>query len=295
MSPSVFIGLPVTSHNNAVLGTDTFDHVTVTASAANAPTATIDTPTASLTWKVGDTINFSGGATDPQEGVLGPSHLSWSVIIHHCPSNCHTHLYQTFDGVASGSFAAPDHEYPSYLEIQLTATDSGGLQGTASVNINPQTVDLTLQSVPTGLQLTAGTTTTTAPFVKTVIVNSQTGLDAPSPQGTFPNVYDFSSWSDGGAQSHTVVASAAPVTYTATYTTHADLSVGLQAAPEPVGAGATLTYTLSVANAGPSQANALTLTDTLPPGVVFVSASGTGWSCSGTSPEIGRASCRERV
>ncbi|HEY2798174.1 MAG TPA: PQQ-dependent sugar dehydrogenase, partial [Thermoanaerobaculia bacterium] len=286
MTATVFIGMPVSSHDNAVLGTDTFDNVTVSASAGNAPTATIDTPTASLTWKVGDTINFSGHATDPQEGELPPSHLSWSVIIHHCPSNCHTHLYQTFDGVASGSFAAPDHEYPSYLEIQLTATDSGGLQGTASVNINPQTVDLTLQSAPAGLQLTAGTTTAAAPFVKTVIVNSQTGLDAPSPQGTFPNVYDFSSWSDAGAQSHTVVAGASPVTYTATYVTHADLSVGLQAAPEPVGAGATLTYTLSVANAGPSQANALTLTDTLPAGVAFVSASGAGWSCSGTGPVI---------
>ena len=29
--------------------------------------------------------------------------------------------------VASGSFVAPDHEYPSYLELRLTATDSGGL------------------------------------------------------------------------------------------------------------------------------------------------------------------------
>jgi hypothetical protein len=29
--------------------------------------------------------------------------------------------------VASGSFTAPDHEYPSYLELRLAATDSGGL------------------------------------------------------------------------------------------------------------------------------------------------------------------------
>jgi uncharacterized repeat protein (TIGR01451 family) len=284
MTSTVYVGLPVSSHDDAVLGTVTLDNVLVTGGSDNSPTATVDTPSASLTWKVGDTINFSGHATDPQEGALGPSHLSWSVIIHHCPSNCHTHLYQTFDGVASGSFAAPDHEYPAFLEIRLTATDSEGLQGTASVSVNPQTVDLTIQSAPAGLQLSAGTTTAAAPFVKTVIVNSQTGLDAPSPQGAFPDVYDFSSWSDGGAQSHTVVASASPVTYSATYVTHADLSVGLQAAPEPVGAGATLTYTLGVANAGPSQANALTLTDTLPAGVAFVSASGTGWICTGTGP-----------
>ena len=45
-----------------------------------------------LTWKVGDTISFSGHATDPQDGTLPPSALSWQVIIHHCPSNCHTHV-----------------------------------------------------------------------------------------------------------------------------------------------------------------------------------------------------------
>ena len=47
----------------------------------------------------------------------------------HCPSNCHSHPVQSFAGVAGGSFVAPDHEYPSYLELRLTATDSGGLTG----------------------------------------------------------------------------------------------------------------------------------------------------------------------
>ena len=86
-------------------------------------------PSSSLTWKVGDTINFSGHATDAQDGTLPASALSWSLILHHCftPTDCHTHLIQTIDGVASGSVTAPDHEYPCWLELQLTATDSGGL------------------------------------------------------------------------------------------------------------------------------------------------------------------------
>src|SRR6476659_3424372 len=82
-----------------------------------APTAFITMPDSSVTWRVGDTITFAGGATDPQQGNLPPSALAWTVLIHHCPSNCHTHVYQTFAGVAGGSFPAPDHEYPSYLEI----------------------------------------------------------------------------------------------------------------------------------------------------------------------------------
>jgi uncharacterized repeat protein (TIGR01451 family) len=248
----------------------------------DAPVATILTPPSTLTWKVGDTISFSGSATDAQDGVLPPSDLSWSIIIHHCPDSCHTHIYQTFSGVASGSFPAPDHEYPSYLEIQLTATDSDGLQGTASVDIQPQTVNFTMQSAPSGLLLTAGTTTGAAPFVKTVIVNSQTGVDAPSPQGAFPNVYEFVSWSDGGAQSHTITAPATPVTLTANFQTHADLALQLSA-PAGVCQGQNITYTLTVSNAGPSRANALSLVDTLPTGATLVSAVGTGWSCSGSA------------
>ena len=60
-----------------------------------------------------------------------------SLVLQHCPSNCHTHPLQTFAGVASGSFTAPDHEYPSYLELRLTATDSGGLTNTVIAPARP--------------------------------------------------------------------------------------------------------------------------------------------------------------
>ena len=36
------------------------------------PTATINAPSASLTWRVGDVINFSGSGTDPQDGTCQP-------------------------------------------------------------------------------------------------------------------------------------------------------------------------------------------------------------------------------
>ena len=96
---------------------------------------------------------FSGSGTDTQDGNLPASALSWSLILHHCPSTCHTHPLQDFVGVASGSFTAPDHEYPSHLELVLTATDSGGLTDTASVTLLPQTVNLTFTTSPSGLQL----------------------------------------------------------------------------------------------------------------------------------------------
>jgi uncharacterized repeat protein (TIGR01451 family) len=246
------------------------------------PTPTILTPPSSLTYRVGDVIGFSGQATDSQDGTIPASGLSWQVIIHHCPSNCHTHIYETYSGVAGGSFAAPDHDYPSFLEIVLTATDSGGLQASTSVFLQPQTVNLTFQSAPSGLQLSVGSFTGAAPFTRTLIIGSQNTVTAPSPQGTYPVVWEWLSWSDGGAESHTVTSPASYAIYTANYVSRADLSIAMAADPDPACAGQPLTYTIDVANAGLSQAVFVSVVDTLPAGATLVSAAGNGWTCAGS-------------
>jgi glucose/arabinose dehydrogenase/PKD repeat protein len=180
-----------------------------------APSAVIDTPSSSLTWKVGDMINFSGHATDTQDGALPASALSWTSIMHHCttPSSCHTHTIEAIDGVSAGSFAAPDHAYPSWLELRLTATDSGGLTSTKSIQLNPKTAVLTFKTNPSGLTLAVNAAQHTTPFSATVIVGSANSVGAPSPEAS----NYFRSWSDGGAQSHTVTAPAADMTDTAGY------------------------------------------------------------------------------
>jgi Concanavalin A-like lectin/glucanases superfamily len=183
----------------------------------NPPTASIAAPSAATTWKVGDLITFSGSASDPEQGTLPASALSWTLILHHCPSNCHTHTVQSWSGVASGSFNAPDHDYPSHVELRLTATDSGGQSDDDSVELQPQTVDLTFASAPSGLQLVVGSASETTPFTRTVIVGSLNSISATTPQSQGGTEYGFSSWSDGGAQTHNIVAPAAPATYTAAY------------------------------------------------------------------------------
>ncbi len=54
----------------------------------------------------------------------------------------------------------------------------------------------------------------------------------------------------------------------------ADLAVGATAVPDPVGIGNTITYTLVVTNNGPYTATAVTLDNTLSPGMSFISGDG---------------------
>jgi len=181
------------------------------------PTATITAPAAGTTWKVGDLISFSGSATDQQDGPLPASALSWKLVQQHCPSNCHQHVVQSWTGVASGSFNAPDHEYPSYLELWLTATDSGGLQDTKILRLDPRTVVLTFQTNPGGLSLAVNGSEATATFTRTVIIGSTNTISAVSPQTKGKQTYQFSSWSDGGTQTHPITAPATAATYTARF------------------------------------------------------------------------------
>ena len=53
----------------------------------------------------------------------------------------------------------------------------------------------------------------------------------------------------------------------------ADLAISKSDSPDPVIAGHSLTYTLVITNSGPSHASGVTVTDTLPAGVTFSSAS----------------------
>ncbi len=109
-------------------------------------------------------------------------------------------------------------------------------------------------------------TGTTAPTINVVVT-------APAAAGTLSNTAAVSSTtSDPNSSNNSSSA-------TTTVTASADLGI-VKTGPATVVAGSNISYSLAVSNAGPSAAASLTMTDTLPVGVVFVSASGGGWSCS---------------
>jgi len=70
----------------------------------------------------------------------------------------------------------------------------------------------------------------------------------------------------------------------------ADLSLQIGVNRTIVAPGQGLTYTITVQNTGPAQATSLSLSTTLPSGLSFNSASGSGWSCTAGTANCTRAS-----
>jgi len=179
------------------------------------PTATIASPADGSNYNIGDTITFSGSGTDTQDGLLPPANLAWSVVMYHCAditySSCDTRPEMTTTG-AGGSFPVAYSGDFTYYVIYLTVTDSGGLTDTKQVTITPNRVSISFNSVPPGIVIAIDSGTGTTPFTRSVPKGSQHLIYASSPQlGKM-----FDSWSDGGAQQHSITASA-DATYTVTF------------------------------------------------------------------------------
>ena len=195
------------------------DFASLTITAGAPPTVSIGRPTSDRHWAVGELVTFAGSAHDFLGARLASSRLSWQLNLRHCSdaTTCHTHPLRSWTGVASGSFNGPDHEYPSHLELSLTATDSHGLSATKTVRLDPKIVTLYFRSSPSGLRLSVGDDTLVTPFSKVVILNSVNSVAASSPQYLSGGTYGFGSWSDAGRAAHEIVAHPPPRVFTATY------------------------------------------------------------------------------
>jgi glucose/arabinose dehydrogenase/PKD repeat protein len=183
------------------------------------PQVTIDSPTTSVLFTVGQTITMHATATDPEDGALPASSLTWVVIKHH---DTHTHPFLAPTSGNDIPITCPPPEdllaaTNSYLEIQLTATDSAGVSTTITQNVLPHKVDLTFATNPTGLNVELNS----FPYTATTAVTSWEGyvvaVNAPTQTDGSGKTWTFQSWSDGGAASHSVTTPAAPATYTATF------------------------------------------------------------------------------
>ena len=189
-----------------------------TITAGSPPVPTILTPADGSTFRGGDVISFSGSATDAEDGTLPPSAFTWEMDMLH---GTHVHPGLPVSGISNGTFTIPTsgHDFSGNVryKLSLTVTDSNGISTTTSVIIWPQKVNVTFNSAPQGLSLTVNGLPATTPFVHDDLIGFNDVVQAPNQTLASTN-YTFSSWSDGGAQQHTIVVPSTDQTYTATYT-----------------------------------------------------------------------------
>jgi glucose/arabinose dehydrogenase len=182
------------------------------------PVPVITAPAAGALYSGGQTINFAGSCSDPEDGTRPASALTWEILFHH---NTHTHpFFGPTSGITSGSFTVlrdNESEHTVWYRIHLTCVDSRGNSRTVFRDVNPRVVNITLASNPSGLRLQADHAAGPAPLVTQSVVGVNRMLTAPSPQTLGGTRYVFVGWSDGGARVHTIVTPGANITYTATF------------------------------------------------------------------------------
>ena len=184
------------------------------------PEPTVDSPASTKLFRVGEQITLRGSATDPQDGQLPDSALSWEVRQWHNGNHYHPFSSGTGNDLQITAPAPEDLAATgpgNHLQIRLTATDSNGLTKTITQELQPNRVNVTFASQPSGLSLLINGTTFATPRTLVSWEGYTIGASAPSPQTLAGTSYAFSSWSDGGSQTHSVLTGASPSTHTATY------------------------------------------------------------------------------
>jgi len=195
------------------------------------PVPTINSPAPSTYFNAGDSITFSGSAVDghdivtgdPQDGVLGPNAFTWEILFeHHSLSNPNHHSHPFFprtSGIAGGTVTLNfgETEPDVWYRIFFTATDSYGLSTTIFRDILPRHAQLSLSTTPVPLQVRLDAIKRTTPYQFWSVVNLKRNIGVDTPQRFNGLLYDFYSWSDGGARFHNIDAPSSATSYVANF------------------------------------------------------------------------------
>ena len=182
-------------------------------------------------------------------GFAAVATLNNTIVANNGTENCATGVQQQLGGTINS------------LGYNLDSANTCGFATVGDlINTNPNLGPLTNNG---------GQTQTHALLTSSPAINTANSATCPA---TDQRGYSRSGNCDIGAYEY---SAAAPVV--------ADLSITKTDSPDPVTAGSNLTYTITITNNGPAPATSVTLTDTLPGGVTFVSSTPSQGSCSGAT------------
>ena len=183
------------------------------------PLGQILTPAQGTTYFGGMAINYSGSASDKEDGTLPVSAFTWRVDFHH-DSHVHPFIPPT-TGSKTGTFTIPNRGEVSsnvYYYITLKVVDSVGLTSATVRNILPRKANMTFATQPAGLKISLdGGSGRVAPFTVTGVVGIIRSIAAPTPQIRNGTSYNFQSWSDARARIHQISTPSVDTTYTANF------------------------------------------------------------------------------
>ena len=125
-------------------------------------------------------------------------------------------------GATGGSFTIPTTGHTEsnvWYRLSLTVRDAAGATQKVERDILPRKVSITLATSPAGLQLLLDGQPVSTPLTFVAVVGIERSLGVVTPQTSGGTTYEFVSWSDGGAATHTIGTPGSNTTYTATYRT----------------------------------------------------------------------------
>jgi len=189
------------------------------------PTASITAPS---TYNAGDTVAFSGTATDPVDGTLPGYDYTWQVDFINNGMVQPSYYAEVPDpfwgpttGITSGSFQIPTDvsQVPgSFYRITLNVTDSAGLQRVVTKDIHPNLTNWSVSgSVPGTGYFVDGAWHTGTYSTQDVVGVQHILTGMPLAQVISGTRYRFAGWADGSALTDSFTSTVAAAGYTANY------------------------------------------------------------------------------
>jgi glucose/arabinose dehydrogenase len=185
------------------------------------PVANIVTPVDGFHYRGGDVIEFTGEATDEEDGILPESAFSWSVKFYH--DNVISEGPSLQQGVKNGQFAIPasgEMTANAFYQLYLTVHDSKDYADSVSRDILPYTSVISLATEPPGFELLLDGQSVLTPFSVTSVEGVERTLGIVTPQQSGDEIYEFDHWEHGGTPTQLITTPTSDAIFTALFTKH---------------------------------------------------------------------------
>ena len=171
--------------------------LTVTSNTRPTPVLTITLSSGETLYQAGQTIQFSGSATDAEDGTIPISSLTWKIDFHH-EVHVHPALAST-SGTASGTYVIPkigETDADVWYRVILTATDSQGLSKSVYQDVFPQKINIILTTSPANLTLLLDGQTVQAPITVESVIGITHSVEALITQTSGTGSFSYLTWTD---------------------------------------------------------------------------------------------------